>query len=151
MVSTYLAQHAAFDAPAIDGEHFRPFFRRRTRLDDLRDEKAIGPRVYLAAILYRDLVEHVSGSARSALRTVVIDGSTSGLDADRARAKALVRLRDVRKQLGAFASILVDLVVVLDLPWRELGRRYRVDPKTIKRYAVTTLQLLAQIMGDKGG
>lgn len=142
MVSTFLTQHAAFDAPAIDGEHFRPFYRRRTRLDDLRDEKAIAPRVYLAAMDYRDLVERVAQSAWGGWRVEMVDRSTSPPDGPSAE----TRLADVRAQLGAFAAVLVDLVVIRDLPWNELGRRYRVDPKTIKRYAVTTLQLLAEVM-----
>jgi hypothetical protein len=144
MVSTYLAQHAEFEAPAIDGEHFRPYWRRhnRTRLDDLVSEKVIGPREYLAAVAYRDLIARVVQSAWGGWRTETIDRSTSSPEGPSAE----TRLADVRAQLGAFAAVLVDLVVVLDLPWNELGRRYRVDPKTIKRYAVTTLQLLAEVM-----
>jgi hypothetical protein len=147
MVSTYLAQHAEFEAPAIDGEHFRPYWRKqnRTRLDDLLAEKAIGTREYLAAILYRDLIARAVQSAWGGWRTETIDRSTSSLQIN-GRASAESRLADIRAQLGGFAAVLIDLVVVLDLPWRELGRRYRVDPKTIKRYAVTTLQLLAGVM-----
>ena len=146
MVSSFLTQHADLDAPVVDEGHFRTFWRRRTRLDDLVADKLIGPLEYRAALAYRDLVETVTASAWGALRTESIARSTAGVDAIIGRASAAVQLRQIRAQLGDFAARLVDLVVVSDLPWNELGRRYRIDPKTIKRYAITTLQLLASIM-----
>jgi hypothetical protein len=147
MVSSYLRQHVEFDAPAVDDDNFRPFWRRRTRLDDLVADKSIGPREYLAAIAYRDLVERVGASAWGALRTETIDRATAGAEIT-GRASADRRLTAIRAKLGAFAARLVDLVVVVDMPWAELGRRYRVDPKTIRRWAIETLQLLAGVMAQ---
>lgn len=149
MVSSFLTQHVELDAPVVDEHHFRTFYRRRTRLDDLVADKSIGPREYLAAIAYRDLVETVNASAWGALRTERRDRSTSGIEAGIGRPNAAIQLDRIRKQLGVFAARLVDLVVVVDLPWAELGRRYRVDPKTIRRYAIKKLQLLAGVMQRK--
>ena len=55
----------------------------------------------------------------------------------------------MRAQLGGDRARLVFLVVVTDIPWSVLGRAYRVDPKTIKRYAIRALRALASVMFRK--
>jgi hypothetical protein len=148
MVSSFLTQHAELDAPVVDDRHFRTYWRRRTRLDDLVADKSIGPLEYRAALEYRDLVATVTASAWGGQRTESIDRSTAANTAIIGHASASVRLDAVRAQLGDRAR-LVYLVVVADIPWSVLGRLYRVDPKTIKRYAIRALRVLASVMFRK--
>jgi hypothetical protein len=145
-MNTYLAQHGEIEPPVIDGTAYRPFWRRRTRIEQLFGDGAIRIIDYRAALVYRGLAEAVAGEARAAMRTEPSDASGSR-DGSRVRhAGAAQRLMLVRQQIGGFAARLCDQVIIADLPWAELGRRYHVDPKTARAWAITAIAALPPVM-----
>ena len=141
--TTFYRQHALVEAPRIDTVTFRPYWsvRDRTRLDRLMADGSISLREWLAAIRFRDAVRYLAGERRgykgggaAQSRTVTIF---------RFDARALVQR--VRADLGPVATALVWTCAIDDLSWAAIGARFRVDPKTARRWTVAALQALATL------
>jgi hypothetical protein len=145
MTRDWYRQHHELDAPAVDEHTFRPFYRRRTRIDVLVADHAIAPAVYRAAVTYRSLAERATAAAWGAREfdegRERMPRMPSPASIDRVAARH--RLDRVRALIGAFATGLCDAVIIEDLPWSELGRRHRVDPKTVKAWAIAALETMA--------
>lgn len=149
MTRDFYRQHHELDAPEVDGQTFRPFWRRRSRIDTLLADSAIAPIVWRAAVAYRMLAEHSTAVAWGA-RETMDDGHsrivplTGQSVVDRLAARH--RLEWIRRRLGSFGTRMINQVVIEDLPWSELGRRLAVDPKTARSWSITALQLLPAVM-----
>jgi hypothetical protein len=144
--SKFYRNHVALDAPAIDDESFRPYWRVRTRLDQLLLDRAISVVVWRAAASFRSLGEIVLAEA---WQTRWLDQRASGFDYGMAlarRADALDRLRDIRRDLGDFAFDLLEAHLVDNETWTALGRRYRVHPKTVRSWTIVALKALAAVI-----
>jgi hypothetical protein len=143
--SAYYRQHVLVEQPRIDTVTFRPFWsvRDRTRLDRLMADGSISLREWLAAIRFRDAVRFLAGERR---------GYTGG-GAAQSRPAAIFRfdaralVSRVRVELGAVATALVWSCAVDDLSWAATGARFRIDPKTARRWTVAALQALAMLEG----
>jgi hypothetical protein len=143
----FYRQHHELDAPTIDGVAFRPFYRRRSRIDSLVADAAITPIVWRAAVVYRGLAEHATAAAWGARDDESRDRMPRMPNAAMVdRVAARYRLQVIRRRIGTFATRMIDAIVVEDLPWAELGRRLIVDPKTARAWGITALQLLPPVV-----
>ena len=138
------------EAPLVDAGHFRPFWRRRLQIRRLYDDNAIRSIDYSAAVEYGDLAESIEATSWGGLR-VETSNRPSGRHGGSTvhRVSASERLQRVRRRLGFEAARWCDQVIVADLPWAELGRRYRIDPKTAKVRAIEAIALLPAAMWDR--
>src|SRR5262245_16719867 len=95
--------HHAVDEPKVDADSFRPFWRRRTRLDQLLIDRAITVTEWRAGVGFRTLAETVlAGSWHSpGMDRADNQDFATGLAAAR-RVDALNRLGDVRAALGSW-------------------------------------------------
>jgi hypothetical protein len=135
------------EAPLVDARHYRPFWRRRPQIDRLRDDRAIRPIDYRAAVEYRELAESIAARAWGAMRIDATDRRTGPRDGATVRHfHASQRLLWVRHQIGTFAARLCDQVIIADVAWAELGRRYHCDPKTARAWGIAAVQLLPAVM-----
>jgi hypothetical protein len=149
----YLAQHGAgIEAPRIDGEHFRPAWRRRSRIDKLLAKGSIGFAEYLAAQRYRSTHEIAFGSILKSRGIPDGAGARPGRGTGRAtrlapserQVDAVARLDRVAGELGTVAVQLIELVVIADECWSKIAARLRCDPKTARKWTLLSLQALAQ-------
>lgn len=149
----YFRQHHAVEAPAIDERAFRPFWRVRTRLDQLLIDGAISFPVWRAGVSFRLLAEIVLSQQYPAKWLGVDRGEQNRLGFDTSiagRIDAINRLGDLRRALGGFALDLLEAHAVDDLTWAELGRRYGVHGKTARTWTIVTLRALAAVLwGEK--
>jgi hypothetical protein len=137
------------EAPLVDADHFRPFWRRSTQIDRLFADGSIRTLDYRAALAYRHLAESIAAAAWGALRVETSD-RPSGHDGSTVhRISASQRLVCVRREIGSAAARLCDQVIIADLPWAELGRRYELDPKTMRSRAIAAIALLPAVMWDR--
>jgi hypothetical protein len=145
--SAFYRQHARIEEPAIDGKQFRPACRRVTQVDKLLSSGAITAREWRRADEFRRCYEHAGGDiAASKADAAFLDPHCR----QRGRAKAVgSRLEAARKltrwrgELGEVVYSLVTMVAVEDACWAAIGRRFTVDPKTGRAWAITALQALA--------
>ena len=150
----YYQQHHALDAPKIDADSFRPFWRRRTHLDQLLIDRAIGIRQHRAGQRFRALAETAMSGA---YRTQSLDrgGSDRGDNlsngvAIAAHLDALARLATIRAALGPFAFVLLEVHLVRDLNWRAIAARYHVTPRTARAWVIVALHGLADLLRTGG-
>jgi hypothetical protein len=61
------------------------------------------------------------------------------------RVDAANQLRAIRAALGGFAFDVLEMHLVEDLAWSELGRRCGVHAKTARNWTITALQGLAAL------
>ena len=146
----YFRQHHAVEAPAIDEQSFRPFWRVRTRLDQLLIDGAILWPVWRAGMSFRVLAEIVLAAQHGTNRLDYSD-RPAAFDASIARRiDAIKRLGELRRALGGFALDLLEAHAVDDLSWAALGRRYGVHGKTARTWTIVALQALAGVLwGEK--
>ena len=118
------------EAPLVNADHFRPFWRRSTQIDRLFADGSIRTLDYRAALAYRlpcrvDRRRRLGGATgwRRATARPEHDGATVH------RISASQRLQWVRLQIGSPAARLCDQVIIANLPWAELGRRYELEPE----------------------
>lgn len=100
------------------------------------------------AIAYRDLYEHALGSR---LRASQLDGQggghgyRAGLHPSEAQIAALRHLHDVHDQLGRDDVRILQMIVVDDVRWCELGQRLGSHAKTARQGAVGAIKALAVV------
>jgi hypothetical protein len=144
--SPQLHQHHAIDPPAIDYATFRPFWRIRTRLDTLLLDGAISFAVWRAGVAFRTAAEIVireTWRSRMAETRMAEANAPGGMLAR--RVDAANQLRAIRAALGGFAFDVLEMHLVEDMSWSELGRRCGVHSKTARAWVVTALQGLAAL------
>jgi hypothetical protein len=147
--SPQLHQHHAIEPPAIDYATFRVFWRIRTRLDTLLLDGAISFAVWRAGVAFRTAAEIVIRETwRSRMHeTRVADVRTPAIAATMSvhRVDAANQLRAIRQALGDFAIDLLEMHLVEDVAWSELGRRCGVHSKTARNWTIAALQGLAAL------
>lgn len=139
-------RHHDVAAPRVDRRAFRQGWLVHTRLAQLRDDGSIDAATYDAAVSVRIDWEIAYGRGRSA-PLMVLPGGGGGLtvehDRQLRRTDAVGRLRSVANRLGAFDASLIDLCVLSDLSWPEIGRRIGVSHPTARSYTIKALRRLA--------
>lgn len=144
----YLKQHASLEAPAIDMESFRPFWKVRSRIDKLLVAGDITGFEWRCASEFRNLYDRALGSQ---LEASCLDGTGRGsgyrpnLQPSEHRLATLSRLRDLQGRLDRRTLQLLEAVIVDELTWCELGKRLRVHACTAKRQAISALRSLAHV------
>jgi hypothetical protein len=89
---------------------------------------------------------HRGELAAQAWDKIYLDPDCRRLDragSDPGRLEAVRTLVALRGELGEVVYTLVTLVAVEDASWAAIGRRFGVDPKTGRAWAITALQALA--------
>lgn len=148
----FAEQHAIIEAPQVDEETFRPFWRvvrPRTRLDRLHADGAITDPEWQAARRFRQAVDTMLGLGgdRSYARREGRgdkNGSAS-VYAVVSRHHAEQFVRRVRAAIGPLGTGLVWSCVVDDAPWSAVGARLQIDAKTARRWTIIALQALALV------
>lgn len=142
--SKFFTQHHAVEPPAIDALAFRPFWHIRSRLDGLLIDEAISWQAWRAAVAFRTAAEIVlSETWRSQWAIDRHQPGRSGVTIGR-RVDAATRLRVIRHSLGEWKFTLLECHLVDDLSWSELGRKYRVHAKTVRRWTIAALNALPE-------
>jgi hypothetical protein len=145
--SRYYTQHHAVEPPAIDALAFRPYWRRRTRLDRLLVNGVITEHEWRAAQHFRGLVEIIRAGdwpAKAFDRGAhVTGGSARGIER---QFDALARLVVLRRELGTFAVDVLEAHIVDDESWVVLAARWCVHPKTARAWTVTIVKALATVI-----
>lgn len=145
--SKFYQQHHAIDPPAIDAQSFRPYWRLRTRLDQLLLDGAISYPEWRAARLFRALCETALAGAFRTQSLNRGDGDPLGIAlAATRRIDASRRLLAIRGHLGAPAAELLEKHLVDDLSWATLGQRLGVHPKTARTWAIAAVKALAAVI-----
>lgn len=143
--SAYFRQHHAVEAPLIDDRNFRLSYRVVPRLDQLMVDRAIPLSAWYAGIMFRLAAEIVISEDWPSSSMVYADDGGLRDFGQGLRVDARKRLRDIRRALGDRDYFLLELHIVADLDWRELGRRRGVHPKTVRRWTIAALNRLAAI------
>jgi hypothetical protein len=147
--SRYFTQHFAVEAPSIDADTFRAFWRVRhlVRLDGLLRDRAISFPVWRAGVEYRTLAEIRLASIYPAKGFDQSDAPRSGFDGGIARRiDAADRLVGINRRLGRGRVKLLEAHLVDDLEWAELGRRCHVHAKTARRWTIAALEVLSKVI-----
>lgn len=148
--SAFYLQHHAVDAPQVDELVFRPFWRiagPRTRLDRLFADGAIGFAEWRSGRRLRAAVEHLTGARNGYDRAPASDrrGQSAILRLD-----AMAHVRKVTTALGRIATALIWCCAIEDLAWASVGARFRVDPKTARKWTIEALRALAALDREGG-
>ena len=61
-----------------------------------------------------------------------------------AQAEALARLRRIKMALGALFTLL-ELALIEELTWRDIGRRLRIDQRTARKWVAAACAALATL------
>lgn len=147
--SKFFTQHHAVEAPVIDDVEFRQHWRVCTRLDQLFHDRAISFAEWRAGQAFRTIAERVLATSWPAPNWDT-GNSGRGFDAGLvARHAAITRLHELHDDLGGFAIDLLEMHIVDDLDWTELGRRQGVHAKTARRWTIITLGALASVIWGK--
>jgi hypothetical protein len=142
------ARRGQVEPPTIDDREFRPYWRSVAQIDKLLREKVITPREWRAAQRFRALFEIAHRGDLSAMawdKTYLDDDCRrrSLASPDQHRLTALRHLDEMRAQFGAVAFTLVIMICVDNSCWSQIGRRFRIDPKTARSWTIAALRALA--------
>ena len=147
--SAEFRQHHQVIEPEISNRRYHPAWRVRSRLDRLVLAGDIDRAMWLAALAYREL--HARAH-RGSLQAGTIDGTGrdgyragSRLERSESQLDALKRLAAFRQALGEIAIALIEALIIEDLSWRALSRRFKRDPRTTRSWTLVTLRGLAAI------
>lgn len=145
--SKFYTQHHAVEAPLIDDTEFRPYWRVRTRLDQLLLDRAISIIEWRAAQHFRSMAERVLAGNWAATGWLNNLNRGGGRESGLAeRQDAINRLHKLHRVLGGFALDILEAHIVDDTSWTLLGRRYGVHAKTARSWTVTTIKALAAVI-----
>jgi hypothetical protein len=140
--SVHYTQHYAVDEPLIDRGVFRPFWRRRSRLDALLLDGTLSPGEWRTAHNLRSIIEAVRSTSMPVHAWDRAGGGGSSDDALSRRVDAMAQLAAIRSAIGSFAVTILEAVIVDDVSWAALGAFWNVHPKTARRWTVTSLRAL---------
>lgn len=146
--SSFYRQHHAVEAPAIDGAEFRPYWRVWTRLDQLLADRAINSNQWRAGVEFRRIAELVLSDQWKPPNLDRVGGGQDNMIPK--RIDALKRKAYIRGALGSFAVDLLELHLVGDLPWVQLGEHYGVDRRTAREWTIVSLTALPYVVWGKG-
>lgn len=134
--------------PRVDDAHFRPHWSAVDPVERLFEGRLISASEKAAAGRFRTTYD---AAFSSTLRAQSWDGirasrhhgaGSAPLHSER-QADALDRLARIRRQLGGGCFAVVEAVLILELPWAEIGRKLRRCPRTAKSRAAAALAALA--------
>jgi hypothetical protein len=142
--SRFYRQHVALDAPEIDTRSFRPYWRVRTRLDQLLIDRAISHLDWLAGVMFRIWAERALGAAYGGQSLSRADRSPIDFSLSAVRQiDARGRLHKIRADLGPIIFGLLELHVVEDRNWQDIARTLRCHPTTARKWTIDALRALA--------
>jgi len=144
--SAFYRQHFALEAPEVDALSFRPFWRIRTRLDDLLHAGAITHREWFAGVMFRVFSETRYGAAYGSTSFDRVGGSPIRDNASARRIDAGDRLNRVRAELGPDRIRLLEAHIVADANWRDIAEIWHVHPNTVRKWTIAALKALAEVM-----
>lgn len=145
--SPFFRQHVALDAPEIDARSFRPYWRVRTRLDQLLIDHAISYAQWYAGVTFRLWVERRLGASYGGQSLDRSDRPSAGFDASAVRGiDASDELDRVCVDLGADHLRLVSLFVVHDVNFRDIARALDCHPTTARKRTIDALRALTLAM-----
>ena len=148
--NAFYQQHHQVEAPVVDERHFRTAWKILTRIDGLLVEKWITTAEFHAAADFRELYQQAQPrGARSTLAGLARGGSRASLPEPLVnRLDAWNRLRVIQTAIGRRRYDLLVLSVVEDTPWKELGRRFRIDHRTARNRVAEAIRHLAVLTGS---
>jgi hypothetical protein len=136
-----LAQHHDLTPPQRSSTVNRSAWEIRTRVQALHFTEAIDDAEFEACKRWRrDWDLGMEGVVMAAMKERV-DGGVGGSALD-AQVEALSRLRLVKDELGAFASVLLVMCLAHDVSWVAIGRRIGVSNHAARSYAIDTIKCL---------
>ncbi|HEY2533942.1 MAG TPA: hypothetical protein VGJ20_39480 [Xanthobacteraceae bacterium] len=145
--NAYFRQHHAVEAPAIDALQFRPFWRVRSRLDQLLIDGAISVPEWRAGQVFRNLAERIiSATWRSQWVDRVHVPATNFDRGLAARADAFKQLAAIHAAMGGFAVNLLEAHIVNDERWKDMGGRLGVHPRTARQWTIAAVRALATVI-----
>lgn len=135
--------------PQLDDAHFRPHWSAVDPVERLFDGRLISASEKAAAGRFRLTYD---AAFSSTLKAHSWDGAHAGkhcrrpapLHSER-QADALDRLARIRKQLGSGCFAMVEMVLIAELPFAEIGRRMRRCPRTARTRAAAAIAALAAV------
>lgn len=143
----FYTQHHAVEAPVIDDSEFRPYWRRCTHLDALLHDRAITIVEWRAGQAFRSIAETVLSANWNISQWMDNSRSRRGFDINLGgRHDAINRLHKLHNALGSFAIDLLEVHIVDDISWTELGRRLGVHAKTARSHTILALRALAAVI-----
>ena len=151
--NAFYRNHFRVEEPRVDATVFRPGWRVQTRLERLLADQVISPPMWRAAVIYRDTYAIAFGSSLGSSidrvglgRRPARSNPTMRLEPAENQLAAVERLAMVRRRLGAVVVQLIDQITIEDACWAEIGRQFRISPKTARVWALTALSGLAHIL-----
>jgi hypothetical protein len=141
-------QHGPIAPPCIDATEFRPYWRRRDRLEKLCADDVITPAELRAAHAFRANWEiaHRGDSHPMQWNGITLDRHCRGRRPEPSDRKldALRWLRTRSAQLGAL-FVLLEMVAIEDLSWCAIGRRFGIDSRTARTWSCAAIAGLAAL------
>ena len=135
--------------PRVDDAHFRLHWSAVDPVERLYDGRLISARERAAAGRFRATYD---AAFSSTLRAQNWNGIRAGRHCGRPAAlhsarqsDALAWLAQIRRQLGAGCFAVLEFLLILELPFAEIGRRIRRCPRTAKARAAAALAALAAV------
>jgi Domain of unknown function (DUF6456) len=135
--------------PRVDDAHFRPHWSAVDPVERLFDGRLISVQEKAAASRFRATYDLAFSSTLRAhswdgIRASRHCGRPAPLHSER-QADALDRLAQIRRQLGAGCFAVLEFLLIMELPFAEIGRRLRRCPRTAKTRAAAALAALAAV------
>lgn len=133
--------------PRVDDAHFRPHWSAVDPVERLFEGRLISAKEKAAAGRFRLTYD---AAFTGTIKAHSWDGVRAGKHCRRSaplqserQADALDRLARIKRQLGTGCFAVVEAVLILELPWAEIGRRLRRCPRTAKSRAAAAIAALA--------
>jgi hypothetical protein len=135
--------------PRVDTQFFRPHWSAVDPVERLFEGRLIGASEKAAAARFRTTYDRAfSGTLKAhswdGIRAGRHCAGSAPLHFER-QADALDRLARIRKQLGSGCFAVIEAVLILELPFAEIGRRLRRCPRTAKTRAAAAIAALAAV------
>jgi hypothetical protein len=135
--------------PRVDDTQFRLHWSAVDPVERLFEGRLISAREKAAAGRFRAtydaaFVDTLRAHSWDGVRSRRHCGGSAPLRSER-QADALASLAQIRRQLGSGCFAVIEAVLILELPWTEIGRRLRRCPRTAKTRCAAAIAALAAI------
>jgi hypothetical protein len=142
-------QHHDVEAPEISDREFRPGWRKKTRLHALVARGRLDRDEIEAALLWRGWVEIV-GRVKTQHFTGRIDQAPQPGTRTLRELQAARALKNASAAIGARRTQLLTALLVDDLPWTVMAKKFRCHQQTVVDRCVRALQALASWTTGEG-
>jgi hypothetical protein len=136
-------RHHQVEAPEIDHREFRPGWRRKTRLAALVACGRLGRDEIEAALLWRSWIE-VVGRIKTQRFVARIDQAPRPGMLSRQELVAARSLQAASAAIGVRRTRLLTALLIDDLPWTTMAKRFRCHRTTAVEQCVEALEELAR-------